>query len=507
MKEHSDSINTGPSGEKSLTIRQRVGILAAPMVFIFMLLLPAPADLSVAGWRTATIGILMAMLWITEAIPIPATSLLPLVLLPFFGIQKITVAAAPYANPLIFLFMGGFIIALAMQRWHLHRRIALNIIKMIGMKPKSIIFGFMIATAFLSMWVSNTATTMMMLPIAFSVIELAKSSKIRDEDSKDYQNFAVVLMLTIAYASSIGGLATLIGTPPNALLAAFMRSNYHYQIGFAQWMLVGVPLVVIGLPLSIFLLIRILFPIRIAQIEGGQAFIRAELEKLGAISTAEKMVAIVFGTVALLWIFRPLVAHLIPGIDDAGIAILGAMLMFALPVNLRKGEFLLDWHSAEKLPWGVLLLFGGGLSLAGAISETGLSEWIGQQLSAVQNWPIVFVVLIVTAIVIFLTELTSNTATAAAFLPIMASVAVSIGQNPLLLVIPAGVAASCAFMLPVATPPNAIVYGSGQIEMGQMVRGGILLNLLFILLITLVTFSLVSLVFQVEVGVLPSWAQ
>ncbi|MBD3375141.1 DASS family sodium-coupled anion symporter [candidate division KSB1 bacterium] len=483
---------------------QKIGLFLAPFFFLLFLLTEPPQGLDLAGWRTAGVGLFMAILWITEAIPIPATALLPLVFFPVLGIAPIKDSAAPFANPLIFLFMGGFIVALGMQRWNLHRRIALNIIRIIGMNPKRLIAGFMLASAFLSMWVSNTATTMMMLPIGLSVVELALSGRNHESPDTPFP-FALALLLGIAYACSIGGLGTLIGTPPNALLAGFMYENYGLSIGFAQWMLVGVPLIIIGLPLVFWVLTSLVFPIRIKTLAGGKDYIQSELKNLGPITGPEKKVAFVFALVGFLWVIRPLMAGLVPGLSDAGIAIFAATLMFVIPSNTGKGQFLLEWTYAEKLPWGVLLLFGGGLSLASAISKTGLSDWIGNELVLIKTWPLVAVVLIVSFIIIMLTELTSNTATAAAFLPIMASVAVSIGENPLMLVIPAAVAASCAFMLPVATPPNAIVYGSGRVTIPQMARAGMVLNLSFVILITLVSFTLVQWVFGIQAGVLPEW--
>ncbi len=475
---------------------KKTGLFLGPTLFLLFLIFPAPHNLSSEAWYTAAIGCLMAVWWITEAIPIAATALIPLVLFPITGIAAIKPAAAPYANPLIFLFMGGFVVALGIQRWHLHKRMALEIIRSIGMKPRSIIAGFMIATAFLSMWVSNTATAMMMLPIALSIVEVAKSSN----NDKDLGNFSVVLLLSIAYSASIGGLGTLIGTPPNALMAAFLNETYGFQMDFVKWMIVGVPLVIIGVFLSYLLLVYVIYPIRINSFSGGKNFIKSELAKMGKMSANEIKVAVVFALVALLWIIRPLLQNMVPGISDTGIAILGALLMFLVPADWNNGEFLLDWKDMQLLPWGVLLLFGGGLSLASAISSTGLSVWIGTQLSQIQYPHIIIIVFIITACIILLTELTSNTATTAAFLPIMASVAVSIGQDPLLFVVPTAIAASCAFMLPVATPPNAIIYGSGTITIPKMARAGIFLNILFVMLITLFTFTLVVLVFNIKIN-------
>jgi solute carrier family 13 (sodium-dependent dicarboxylate transporter), member 2/3/5 len=496
--------------EKGFGPAQWVGGAAGPALFVLMLLLPTPEGLSPAGWRTAAVAALMAVWWITEAMPISATALLPLVLFPLLGVGTIQVTATPYANPMIFLFMGGFIIALGMQRWGLHRRIALTIIRAIGTQPSALIAGFMVSSAFLSMWVSNTATTMMMLPIGLSVIELARSGVgVQDaRAARATQGFGIALMLGIAYASSIGGIATLVGTPTNALLVGFMNETYGFQIDFVQWMMVGLPVVLVGLPVTHLVLTRVAFPIRHVKLSGSREFIDSELARLGRISGPEIMVGSVFALVGLLWIVQPLLsAWLLPGLSDAGIAIFGALILFMIPVDPKRGVFLLNWKYAEQLPWGVLILFGGGLSLAGAIQRTGLAEWIGGGFTGLSHWPVFLILLTVVAAIILLTELTSNSATAAAFLPIMASVAVGIGQNPLLLAVPIAIAASCAFMLPVATPPNAIVYGSGVMTIPQMARAGLWLNLTFTLLLAVLTYTVVVFVFGIELGTVPAWAR
>lgn len=475
-----------------------------------MLLMPEPEGLSPEGWRTAAVAVLMAVWWMTEAIPISATALLPLVLFPILGIEEISETAAPYAQPMIFLFMGGFMIALAMQRWDLHRRIALNIIRAIGTRPGSIIAGFMISSAFLSLWISNTAATMMMLPIGLSVIELARRSdgEATSEGLSDRQsrNFAVCLMLGIAYAASIGGVGTLVGTPTNALMAGFLNETFGVEISFVQWMMVGLPLVLVGIPIAHIALTRVAYPVRLRSLPGGREYIGAELSRLGRISRPEMLVAGVFVLVAALWIVQPLLAVAIPGISDTGIAIFGALLLFLIPVDAKRGVFLLNWKQAERLPWGVLILFGGGLTLAGVIQRTGLAEWIGTFLSGAGALPIILIIALAVTLIILLTELTSNSATAAAFLPIMVALAVAVGQNPILLAVAATIAASCAFMLPVATPPNAVVYGSGALTIPQMARAGLILNVLFIALVTALTYTLVIFVFGIELGVVPDWA-
>ncbi len=481
----------------------RIGLYLGLFLFFLLLILPAPEGLSDAAWKTAAVATLMAVWWISEALPIAATALLPIVLFPVLQVGTIGEATAPYANPLIFLFMGGFIIAIAMQRWNLHKRIALNIVSVVGVKPSSIIIGFIIASAFLSMWVSNTATALMMLPIAISVLQFVESR--REEGPAPVTNFEIVLVLSIAYACNIGGIGTLIGTPPNALMAAFMLENYDVEISFARWMMVGIPLVLIMLPIMYLLLSRYIFPIRLKELPGGREVILKQLRELGNISRPEFRVAIVFTSTALLWITRPLLEPILPGLSDAGIAITAGVALFIIPGGEKEGEQLLQWGNLKDLPWGILILFGGGLSLASAISSSGLAAWIGQGVSGLGALPILLLVLAVILVVVFLTEITSNTATAAAFLPILASSAIGIGQDPMLFVLPAAIAASCAFMLPVATPPNAIIYGSGKVTIPQMAKAGIWLNIIVSVLLSLAAYTLFAFVFGIEIGVLPEW--
>lgn len=511
MHEHSDSLTpsdrTQPThlvepireGEQDVQgpggVRQRVGLVLGLVTFGVMLALPVPEGLMLPAWRTAAVGVLMALWWMTEAIPIPATGLVPLVLFPLLGVAGMQGTAAPYAHPLIFLFMGGFILAQAMQRWNLHKRIALTIIHHIGSNPKSIIAGFMLAAALLSMWVSNTATALMMLPIGASVIALT-------DDSGDTRAvtpvFGIILMLGIAYGSSIGGMGTIIGTPPNAFMVGFMASAYGVEIGFGRWMLVGVPFMVVGLALTFVLLTRVAFPLRLTELPGGAALISRTRLAMGRITRPERRVAVVFGVVVASWIFRPLIADVLPGLTDTGVAMMGALVMFVLPSGDPGQRYLLSWSQAEKLPWGVLILFGGGLSLADAINTTGLAEWIGQGLEGFGAWPVLALIGLIALVIILLTELTSNIATTAAFLPIVAAVAVGLGYDPMLLVVPTAMAASCAFMLPVATPPNAIVYGSGAFTIPQMAHAGVWLNFAFMALITLMSYFWVPLVFGIE---------
>lgn len=486
--------------------KSKAGFYTGLFLFIVMLVIPQPDGLSVSAWRTASIAILMAAWWISEAIPIYATSLLPVILFPLLQVQTISDAAAPYANPLIFLFMGGFIIAIAMQKWNLHKRIAMNIVAFVGTKPRSIILGFIIASAFLSMWISNTATALMMLPIALSVIHIAAKNRQFDSEGKPIKtNFELVLVLGIAYGCNIGGVATLIGTPPNALLAGFALETYGLEIGFIEWLLAGLPIVLIGIPVMYYLLTRWIYPVTLSELPGGNTFIKDELKNMGGFNSQEFKVAIVFTAAALLWISRLIVEKYIPGISDAGIAMAAGLSLFIIPSGKKDGKGILVWDDLKELPWGILILFGGGLSLAAAISSTGLAEWIALYTSGFDWLPVLFILLIVVTTVVFLTEITSNTATAAAFIPILAAAAIGLGQNPLLFAIPAAIAASCAFMLPVATPPNAVVYASNQVSTAEMTKAGLWLNITFIILITIAAYTIIAWNFGIDIGTVPDW--
>jgi len=455
-----------------------IGLFAGPVAFGVMLACPVPSGLAVAGWTTAAIAVWMALWWASEAIPLAATAMLPLALMPVLGVSSVAAAAAPFANPLIFLFLGGFLIALAMQRWGLHRRVALHIMTRAGARPRRLVAAAMLATALLSMWISNTAAAMMMMPIAASLVTVVAIAPGRTGRSTG--NFAIALMLGIAYAASIGGLGTLIGSPPNALLASFMSQTYGVTISFDDWMLLGVPVAATMLPLAWLVLTRFAYPFPDTASMSGADSVMRSLAELGPMSGPERLVAVIAVLVALTWIAGPFISGWLPGgpLSDTGIAIVGAILMFAVPADWKKRTFLLDWEWARRAPWEVLLLFGGGLSLAQAIDQTGLAAWIGGALGLLAALPLLAVIAGVVLLVIFLTELTSNTATVAAFLPVIAAAAVGAGIDPLLLAAPAALAGSCAFMLPVATPPNAIVFGSGYVTVPQMIRAGLMLNVI-----------------------------
>ncbi|MCE2510672.1 MAG: DASS family sodium-coupled anion symporter [Alphaproteobacteria bacterium] len=485
--------------------RRFIGLALGAVVFVVLLALPNPEDLSPEAWRVIAIGLLMAIWWVTEALPLSATALVPICLFPFLGVATLSKTTAPYAHPVLFLLLGGFIIALAMERWNLHRRIAFHILSLVGTRPAFLIAGFMGTTAFLSMWISNTATAAMMLPISLSIIATLceKGGKDRELDGA----FIVALLLGVAYGANIGGIGTLIGTAPNALFAAFLSQTYGVKVGFVQWMTVGVPLTVILLVVAWWTLTHLAFRVSHDPIAGADAVIRQELSALGPMNRGEKLTGVVFLTVVVLWVSRPVIDSVFPelSLTDTGVAIFGALLLFLLPVNLGKGEFVLDVTWVKRLPWEVLILFGGGLSLASAISHTGLAAAIGQGLAGIEALPTLLVIAGIVAVLIFLTELTSNTATTATFLPVVAGVAVGIGENPILLALPAAVAASCAFMMPVATPPNAIVFGSGKLTVPQMARTGFLLNLAGIVILTLFAYLVMVPIFGIEVGVLPEW--
>jgi sodium-dependent dicarboxylate transporter 2/3/5 len=451
--------------------------------------LPPPEGMSAAAWSALGLMLLMAVWWATEAIPIPATAMLPVILVPALGLGNLREAAAPYADPVIFLFLGGFMLGIAMQRWQLHERIALITLLAVGTVPRRQVAGFMAATAFLSMWVSNTATTIMMLPIGISVIAM-----IRDTDETEVKRFATALLLAIAYAASIGGIATLIGTPPNALLAGYLSSTHGIQVGFAQWMLMGVPVSLVMLVIAWLWLTRGGFRIDAGSI--GAASLRQRLAALGVMSRGEKLVAAVFSATALCWITQPLLERTVaPWISDTAIAITAAVAMFLIPVEWKKREFVMDWSATRDIPWGVLLLFGGGLSLAAVISRSGLADWLAQSLNVFGALPVILMVAVVVLVIIFLTEVTSNTATAAAFLPLLGALAVSQGVSPLLFAVPAVIAASCAFMMPVATPPNAIVFATGHLRIQSMIRAGFALNLAGIVVVTGLSYALLGWVF------------
>ena len=478
-----------PSVNREAETYQRVGRILGPAVFALMFATEHMQEtMSPEAWRVAAIGLWMAIWWATEAIPVFVTAFLPIIAFDPLGIMSIRDAAAPYANPIIYLFLGGFIMALTLEKWNLHRRIALAILDRIGTDGRRLVGGFMLVCALLSMWMTNTSTTMMLLPIVLSV-----SSVIRDNagnlTKKERDHFQVAMLLGLAYSASIGGLATLIGTPPNALLVGFMAENYGIEISFARWMLIGVPITVIMLPLAWLVLTRLIFKVNIPASDAVDAHLREMRVEMGPITTPERRVAIVFAAVIFSWMMRRPITEWfgLTGISDSGIVMTAAVLLFMLPSGDRTQPQLMTWHDAGRLPWGVLILFGGGLSLAAAVSSSGLALWLGEGLAPLNAFGLAALVIAAVTLVIFLTELTSNLATTATLLPVVGAIALQAGVPPIVLTVPITIAASCAFMLPVATPPNAIVFATGTISIPQMVRAGFILNILGIVMVTLIS--------------------
>ncbi|MFC6716500.1 SLC13 family permease [Natrialbaceae archaeon GCM10025810] len=500
--------------DTSYGLRQKVGFVLGPLLFALILLGPTPGE--PAGYQGQAVGAVtawVALWWITEAIPIPAASLLPIPLFALTGALPVADTTPSYGHPLIFLFMGGFFLAMAMQRWDLHRRIALRTIKAVGTTPSRLILGFMIATAFLSMWVSNSATVMMMTPIGLAVIyqtrDLIEETGLDVDTSEGNFTFGTALMLCMAYGASVGGVATLIGTPPNILFAGQAEELFGESVSFFEWMIYGLPISLIGLVAVYIWVTRFALSPKFDELPVGAQTIDAELEKLGAMSKQEKLVLVVFVGMAVAWIGGSLIGQFelatVPDDVDTIVAIGGAMVLFMLPTKTEAGEhtFLLDWTNAVKIPWGVILLFGGGLAIAAGFDQSGLAEWLGGQLELLSGVPMVAVLLAVVTLAIFMTEITSNTGMTAMLMPILAAVGVGIGVHPFGLMIAGATAASFAFMLPVATPPNAIVFGSGYISLPQMARTGFGLNVIGIVLITLVALVWLPIAWGIDLGTLP----
>jgi len=468
---------------------------------------------------TAAVTILMIIWWVTEAVPIPATALVPLVGFPLFGVLTPAEACAPYADKTIFLFLGGFIIAASMQRWNLHRRIALSIILLTGTSPKQIILGFMVATAFLSLWISNTATAMMMIPIAVAIIGTISVDAFKNKGEEDGgYDFAKALVISIAYAASIGGLGTIIGSPPNGIFLAQLKTLFPDAptIGFVDWMLFGIPLVAIFIPLTWLWLVYGPYRHLPSKLPQSREIINAEKNKLGIMSTGERWTLIVFVMTALMWIFSstkkigeftiPGLDIMFPGIDDSTIAMFGAILLFILPINIRTREYTMNWDTALKIPWGILLLFGGGICLSKAFIKSGLADVLVKHLTALSVLDVLYIILLVAILVSFLTEVTSNTAIASVMMPILAVTSVSLMINPIFLMLTAALTASLAFMLPVATPPNAVGYSTGYLNMRDLMRTGFILNLVGIILVTIFMYTIVLWALGISFD-LPVWAK
>ncbi len=474
-----------------LATHQSVGLVLGPMVFMLMLYFSEKQMfMDAVAWRTAALGLWMVIWWATEAIPVAATALLPLICLDPLGISGIEEAAATYSHPIIYLFLGAFILALAIQRWNLHQRIALSILLKTSTAGDRLIGGFMVAAAFLSMWMTNTSTTMMLMPIAISVATVISGQTLQSM-SNHGGDFEVAMLLGLAFAATIGGMTTLVGTPPNALLIAFLAENYDVHINFLDWMSFAVPFGLILLLGAWIVLTKVVFNISTSSDENVTKHLMMLYEDLGSISTAEKRVAWIFIFVVLGWVLRrPLGVNVnLNSISDTTIALVGAVLLFLVPSGDKNQPTLLKWADLKELPWGVLILFGGGLSLAAAISNSGLAHWLGEGLSPLSGFGVGFLIFGSVVLVVFLTEMTSNLATTATFLPIIGSLASEVGLDPLVLCIPITLAASCAFMLPVATAPNAIAFSSGILTIPQMARAGIYLNCFAIALLMVVALS------------------
>ena len=490
------------------TTPQKVGLLLGPLLFALVALFFHPEDLSFEGRMVLATTLWVAVWWITEAIPIPATSLLPIVLLPITGALEGSTVTAAYGNPIIFLFLGGFMIALAMEKWDLHKRIALSIIAVLGTSINSIVFGFMAATGFLSMWVSNTASVMMMLPIGTAIVYQVTQelNKTEGDHSEEIDKFSKALIFGVGYGGTIGGLGTLIGTPPNIILAAIVNELFGVEISFAGWMVFAFPVVVALLFIGWLLLTRFIYPIKLSHLPGGKALIKKEMAELGRISFEEKAVLSVFLFAAFFWITRSFLWQgqiiNIPGINDTMIAIVAALLLFLIP-SKNKGGCLLGWDIARDVPWGILLLFGGGLALAAGFNSSGLAQWIGGQMSVLEGVNFLLVILLASGMVLFLTEITSNTATATMILPVLASLALALNIHPFVLMVPAAMAANCAFMLPVGTPPNAIIFATGKIKIIEMVRNGFWLNIIALLLIVAAVYFLLPILWDVDLTTYP----
>lgn len=478
----------------SFSLRQKVGLFAGPLMFFLVLTMPLPEGMSVEASRVAAIALLMACFWMAETVPIPATAMLPIFLFPLLDVMPTAQTTRAYGDQILFLFMGGFLIAVAMQRWQLHRRLALNVILKVGSSPNRLVLGFMLATSLLSMWISNTATCVMMTPVAIAVVEQTRQER-GDAAKLDNFNFGTALMLGIAYSSSAGGVATLVGTPPNAILVGIVDNLYGYQISFVDWMKLGIPISVTMLAVIWVVLTKVMYPMVDADAKSEKAHqhIQSQLDDLGRMTGEEKKVAVVFFLVALSWILRGLFQpDWLNFVTDPAIAMCGAFLLFIIPAGKDKGGFILDWDTAKTIPWDIIILMGGGFALAAGFGESGLTEWLANQLSILQGIHYFIMLMVVVLFVTFLTEMTSNAATATLFIPVMGALAVSMDLHPFALMVPAALAASFAFMLPVATPPNAIVFASRQITIGQMAKTGFVLNIAGAIIISTLSYLLLD---------------
>lgn len=499
MKHHESSIEIGAISNKSKLIPLILGPLVA---LLFYFILPeqyitsagVSETFSHAARACAAIVLWMAIWWFTEAVPIAVTSLLPIVLFPLFGVMGSSDTLKEYANGTIFLFLGGFLIAAGIARWHLDRRIALLTIRIVGTKPQQIILGLLLSTSFISAWVSNTATAAMMVPIALAVLKVVRSTREDLPIDRAEHNFGVCVLLAVAYGASLGGVLTLIGTPPNGIFARFVEQTYNVPVSFIDWMLIAFPTVVVMIAATQLLMTKVLFRELVSELPGGKDWVMHEYSKLGPMSRGEKIVLTVFVTEALLWCFGPVIRGIQIGdmtpfkpLSDTVIAMGAGIILFIIPVDYKRGVHALDWSSAsDTVAWDVLLLFGGGLSMAAAIQKTGLADIIGAQATFLSSLPEVAAISGLTTLTVFASEFTSNTALAATMMPLVAAVADSIGMHPEALLVATTFGASLAFMMPVGTPPNAIIFGTGRIRIAEMIRAGFWLNVCGIVVVTII---------------------
>jgi len=474
-----------------------VGLALGPVLFVLILQVVEPGILSEKSITVLALGSWMVTWWATEAMPIPVTALLPMVIFPLTSVSTVREASAPYGDPVIFLFMGGFILALGLERHKLHQRIALGLIRLTGTSGNGIILGFMLSTALISMWISNTATAIMMLPIATSVTTLLASEVSGHKDDARFQKFATGLMLAIAYAASIGGMATIIGTPPNVVMVGYMKRFYNLDVSFTSWMIVGIPMMLLALIACYLIITRVLFVNKLPSIEGSRELIHRKYAELGRLSKEEKLVLAVFSVTCFFWIFRQNLNGLIGKnlLDDTTIAMAGGMLMFFMPVDFSKHKFLLEWNDMKELPWGILLLFGGGLCLADGMEKSGLVQLVGNYFSTQKDIHPAVLIISLTAISMGLTELMSNVALVTIFVPVVFGIADGFHVNPIWLSLPVTFAASCAFMMPISTPPNAVLFATGYIRMKDMIRTGVLLNLACLVIISILGVTLIQWIF------------
>lgn len=479
-----------------MKVRKNIFLILGPVLYLVLQYIGGPKGMPEPAYDVLCATIWIALWWVTEAVPIAVTALLPIVLFPLSGALDLSTTTASYGHKYIFLYMGGFIMAIAIEKWNLHKRMALHIIKLIGTNVKNIILGFMVATAFLSMWISNTATSVMMLPIGMSIVSQLKDNPSTKVDENKI--FGKALMLSIAYSASIGGIATLIGTPPNLVFAGYIQEIYNIDITFLKWLKFGLPISLMLLVISWYYLTHIAFKFKQKEFPGGKQEIQRLLTELGPMKREEKIVMSVFIVTAFCWITRSFILEkFLPGIDDTIIAIIAGITLFTISAG-DKGKRIIQWKEAVKMPWGIILLFGGGMALASGFEVTGLAQWFGVQMTLLEALPLLLLVLIVIFSVNFITELTSNLATTAMLLPILAPIALKLDLNPYMLLVATTVAASCAFMLPVATPPNAVVFGSGYLRIPDMVRTGIWMNLISIIILTAMVYVMLPIIWDFD---------